>query len=58
MPMVEISDEEHERIREASTAKANAVEAATKKVSPEVALELMLSQRGLSVMARFLAIAF
>ena len=56
--MLEISDEEHQRIRDASIAQANAIEAAAKKMSPQAALDLMLSPRGLSVMSRFLAIAF
>ncbi|HEV2160681.1 MAG TPA: hypothetical protein VGR52_00370 [Stellaceae bacterium] len=56
--MVEISDEERQSFRQAGAARADAFEAATKKVSREEALELMLSPRGQAVMARFLAIAF
>lgn len=56
--MVAISEEESLCIRQAGAARADAFEAATKKVSREAALALMLSPRGQAVMARFLAIAF
>ena len=52
-----ISDDEYDRIRQASVARVKAIEAATKKIAPQDALDLMLSPRGLCVMARFLAIA-
>lgn len=58
LSMVAISDEELLCIRQASVARADAFEAATKKVSRKAALALMLSPRGQAVMARFLAIAF
>lgn len=58
MSVVPITEKERQRIRQASVARADAFEAATKKVSKEAALALMLSPRGQAVMARFLAIAF
>lgn len=58
MSVMKISDEERQRIRQVSVSRANAFEAATKKVSKEAALARMLSPRGQAVMARFLAIAF
>lgn len=58
MSVVAISDEERQRTRQANVARADAFDAATKKVSREAALALMLSPRGQAVMTRFLAIAF
>ena len=58
MSVVPVTEKERQRIRQASVAQADAFEAATKKVSREAALALMLSPRGHAVIARLLAIAF